>query len=261
MLRMISGKETQINIHQNKGVCIMFKPLLYPILIVFLIFAIMGCSQDEPVAPEGNLDTGPTFLLVSDDDPLQLESDHAFMMDGTGPIFLGVLDLSEEQKEQIREIVSSYRAQFRALRSQWQSGASWEEIHNQRKALREQIHNEIMQVLTPEQQVIIQEIQDQLASGVYPDILVNKRLEELTALLTLTQEQQNQIRPLLAQAGADMLAAREAAGNIRELREALRTIFENLDQQISALLTPEQLEIYNDWKTQHRHRGRHSPGH
>lgn len=238
----------------------MYKRLLYSMLSVLFILGTWGCSKEGPNAPEGNFDAGPAFLLISENDPLQLESDQAFMMDGTGPIFFDVLDLTEAQKTQIREIVQSYREQFRALHNNWQNGASWEEIRSQRKALREQMHNEIMQVLTPEQQAIIQEIQDQLASGIYPDILVDKRLETLTDLLTLTPEQQDQIRPLLAQAGADMLAAREAAGNFRELRKALRTIFENLDQQISALLTPEQLAIYNDWKARHR-RGPHRPGH
>ena len=235
----------------------MYKYLLYPLLAVFLIFGFWGCSKDESVAPEALFDTGPTFLLISDD-PLGVESDQAFLMDGSGPIFFGILDLTDEQKEQIRQIAHSYREQFRALRGQWQSGISWEEIHQQRKAIREQMHNEIFQVLTPDQQALIQDIQEQIANGVYPDILVNHRLNKLTELLNLTTAQQDQIRPLLAQAGADMLAARQAADNHRELRDSLRAIFENLDQQISALLTEEQLAVYNEWKEKH-HRWRHHP--
>ena len=237
----------------------MARQLWYSILMVSLLLALAGCTKNESVAPEENFDEGPTFLLVSQDDPLGLESDNAFMMDGSGPILFSVLDLSDEQKAQIREIVDRYRPQFMELRRRWRLGISWQEIHELRKALREQMHQEIFQVLTAEQQAIILEIQEQLTNGIYPDILVEKRLEKLTELLTLTAEQQEQIRPLLAEAGTQMLAARAAANNHRELREALRAIFENLDQQISALLTEEQLAIYNDWKARH-HRRHHPPG-
>jgi Spy/CpxP family protein refolding chaperone len=236
----------------------MLKYLLYSLVVVFLIFGVWGCSKDDSVAPQTILDSGPTFLLVSEDDPLGLESDQAFLMDACGPIFFGVLDLTEEQKNQIRAIAQSYRKQFRALRGQWHNGVSWEEIHERRKELHEKMYNEIFQVLTPEQRAIIQDIQEQIANGVYPDILVDHRLDKLTELLNLTTEQQNQIRPLLAQAGNDMLAARKTANNHQELREALRAIFENLDQQISSLLTEEQLAIFNEWKDSHRRR-RHGP--
>ena len=238
----------------------MFKSI-FAVLLMLGLLLLSGCNQDSVTPSEVSLEAdGPTYLLVEDSDPLSLESDHAFMMDGAGPIIFQVLDLSEEQIAQIREIVSSYRGQFGRCQERWQSGQSWEDIRAAREAARDSMFAEILTVLTPEQRAIIEEIQNQLDQGIYPEILVEKRVEFFTELLSLTADQQNIFSAMFAQFGQDMLEARDNAANRRELHETLRALFEELDTQIAAVLNADQLEVYNAWKAEReRHRPHHRP--
>ena len=129
-----------------------------------------------------------------------------------------------------------------------------------REAARDSMFAEILTVLTPEQRAIIEEIQNQLDQGIYPEILVEKRVEFFTELLSLTADQQNIFSAMFAQFGQDMLEARNNAANRRELHETLRALFEELDTQIAAVLNADQLEVYNTWKAEReRHRPHHRP--
>ncbi|MCB0296930.1 MAG: hypothetical protein KDG51_17200, partial [Calditrichaeota bacterium] len=60
----------------------MFKSI-FAVLLMLGLLLLSGCNQDSVTPSEVSLeDDGPTYLLVEDSDPLSLESDHAFMMDG-----------------------------------------------------------------------------------------------------------------------------------------------------------------------------------
>ena len=63
-----------------------------------------------------------------------------------GPPIAGLraLDLTDAQKDQIRQINESHRAEF-------------EQLATQMRALREKVHSEMLNVLTPEQQQTLKE--------------------------------------------------------------------------------------------------------
>ncbi len=235
----------------------MLKYSLLSLLVLSLLISLTSCNQSEPQAQQSTLNDAPEFLLIADEDPLNIEQDEAFIIDGAGPLYFWVLDLTDEQKEQIKEIVSEFRSDFVGLCGRWNSGLSWEEIKEERHALREKIREAIYEILTDEQKVILDEIKTQLENGQYPDILVERRVAFLAEQLDLTAEQQNQVAELYKEYGSLLIASRNESGNRFEFRMAKRELFMELDGKIKVLLTGEQLELYEELKFQHRKRRFH----
>ncbi len=233
----------------------MFNPLRWIMVILIGIFLVIGCTQQEPMEEVSDLNS-TSFLLLADEDPLGVEEGPAFVMDGVGPMFLGVLDLTEEQMAQIREIAAKYREEFRALRQQWKDGTSWKELREKRRELHERMLQEIEQILTDEQKAVLEEIRSQLANGEYPDIIIEKRVAFLTEQLNLTKEQQEAIRVLLKEYGNKLLAARNNSSHPGQFAMQMMRIFRELDAKIVALLAPEQLTLYNQLKEWHKFKGR-----
>ncbi len=246
---------------------------LFMILMILLAAFVSSCSQNS-TAPEdnfsilgGELDDSE-FLLISDDDPTELASEAAFRIDGHGSMFFWVLDLTDEQKEQIRTITGSYRGEFRELHQQWRNGdVSFEDIKAQRDSLHAVIQTEILTVLTPEQIAILEDIQNQIDNGQFPTQIIEKRVEFLADTLGLDATQQQQITDIMVQYGAELLAARANSDNRREFRETARGIFQAMDEAIAAVLTEDQLAIYRELKANHSGRnrgkgwrGQHRPG-
>lgn len=79
------------------------------------------------------------------------------------------------------------------------------------------------------------------------------RLQELAAELALTDEQKEQIVPILEKERADLKALREDT-SLRRIQKARRakTINEKAAGQIRALLTPEQQEKYDALRSEMR---------
>ena len=229
---------------------------LFFILTSFL-FVLIFTACDTANEPETSAAFNAVeFLLVDDNDPLSIETNTALKVDGVGPMYFRVLDLTTEQQDAIRVIAESYRDDFRALRAQWESGeVSWEDLQAQRAAIREQMNVEILALLTPEQLAIIEEIETQLANGEFPTILIEHRVTWLTEQLGLTTGQQDAIRPILAQHGADLLALREASSDREEFRANMAALMESLNQQFEAVLTAEQYEVFQQLKRSRARRG------
>ena len=217
------------------------------VLSVFLI--ISGCQESSDPVQQSTLNDSPDFLLIADEDPLDIETEPAFMIDGAGPMFFSVLDLTEEQKEQIKEIVQSFKDEFRGLCSRWTEGTSWEDIREERRALHEQINAAIYEILTDEQKAIVDNIKSQLEDGQYPDILVEHKVAQLTEKLDLTTDQQEEIGILFKEYGTLLVSTRNESENRFEFMMAKMELFMELDQKIRALLTDEQLELYDEMKS------------
>ena len=166
-------------------------------------------------------------------------------------MYYWVLDLTQDQKDSIKAIVRSYRSQFANLCQQWQEGMSWKEIRQTRIELHQKIATDIYTLLSDEQKAIVNEINQQLAVGEYPDIVAQKRVDFLTAKLSLTEEQQLEVFDLFKQYGSEMIQARNTSNSPLEFHLAKFEIFQELDQEIRALLTPDQRLIYNQLKLEH----------
>ncbi len=95
---------------------------------------------------------------------------------------------------------------------------------------------------------------EELKNRRMPEEMIARRVAHLTEILTLTEEQQEQITGFLTEASTKLMTAREESQSREEFREAAVAIFQELDQQISSVLTAEQLELYNELKEERRDR-------
>jgi Spy/CpxP family protein refolding chaperone len=242
----------------------MFKITGITLLIFLVSLYIFSCTR--MTEPEQNADGEVDFLLIAESDPIELESsnsettrDQAFLIDGYGPLFFWVLNLTDEQKAQIREITRSHRKPCFGMREKWRTNEiSWEDIQAKRDSIRQVIFEKIFQILTPEQQATVQEIQEQLANGEYPTAVIEKRVEYLTAELGLSESQQNQISVWMAEYGAQILAARQSSSSKYEFHEAKHAILVELDEKMLSILDDDQMAKYLELKEKrnecHRHR-------
>ena len=237
----------------------MAKPGILLVLAIGCMMMLMGCSEDSPMEfnhADGNdlaSADDATFLLVDAKDPVGAESEPAFLLDGPGPFFFWALDLTEDQKDELKKIGESYRETVRQLEEQWrQADVPWEAVRAQRDSLHQVMHDEMVQLLTTEQQLVLQEIEAQLESGQYPSVVIERKVEFLTEELNLTPEQQGMIGNLLAEYGAMLVAARDTSQNPRDFHESMRSIMSDLDAQVTALLDDEQLKAYTALKEEHR---------
>ncbi len=77
---------------------------------------------------------------------------------------------------------------------------------------------------------------------------VDQRVENLKALLSLTDDQAAGVRQILTQADAKTAAADATGKNRKAEVKALRIREKDIDTRIEALLTPEQLQKYATFK-------------
>ena len=230
----------------------MLKYSFLSLLILSLLIIFNSCQQTEQPMEQYSLNDSPDFLLMADEDPLDIEVESAFMIDAAGPIYFSVLDLTDEQKEQIKEIVSGFKSEFSGLCGRWKDGTSWEELREERQALREQINEAIYEILTDEQKTILDEIKTQLENGQYPDLLVESKVANLTEKLDLTEDQQTELTDLFKEYGTLLIASRDDSGNRFEFMRVKFELFMELDGKIRALLSEEQIELYDQLKSEHR---------
>ena len=235
----------------------MLKYSFLSVLVLSLLFIFSSCQESTQPTQQSNFNGSPDFLLIADEDPLNLETESAFMIDGAGPMYFSVLDLTEEQKEQIKEIVSGFKEEFGGLCGRWKDGTSWEDIKEERQVLREKIRVAIYEILTDEQKAILDDIKTQLENGLYPDILVENKVAHLTEKLDLSTDQQAEFTDLFKEYGTLLIASRDNSGDRFEFMMAKMELFIELDGKIRALLTDEQLELYIEMKSEHRMKGFH----
>jgi Spy/CpxP family protein refolding chaperone len=85
-------------------------------------------------------------------------------------------------------------------------------------------------------------------------------LSHLTEELALSDDQANQIRPLLeaqAEKRQKLFSESSSGGDRRAMREQMRAIHEETDRQIESILTPEQVEQFQELRK--RMRGKKRP--
>jgi len=113
-----------------------------------------------------------------------------------GKALLTLLNLTDEQKAQIKEIMQSKRQLFKPHEGQLKERLSFEDRKAKRKEVHESIKNEIYAVLTPEQQAKLDQLKSQFENGEVPQDLINLHIERLDTKLSLSEDQKNQIKNL-----------------------------------------------------------------
>jgi Spy/CpxP family protein refolding chaperone len=230
----------------------MLKYSFVSLFVLSLLIIFSSCQESQQPVEQSNMNDSPDFLLIDDEDPLNIEVETAFMIDGAGPLYFSVLDLTDEQKEQIKEIVNEFRSEFGGLCGRWRDGTSWEKIKEEREALREQIRDAIYEILTDEQKAILDDIETQLENGQYPDILVENKVAYLTEQLDLSMDQQSELTDLFKEYGTLLIASRDNSGDRFEFMMVKFELFMELDGKVRSLLSEEQLVLYDELKSEHR---------
>jgi len=164
--------------------------------------------------------------------------------------------VTDEQREQIHEALAGKRQEFFELRQAFAEGTlSAEELHDRAKALRESIESALQSILTGEQyealEALVAEHRAELAQSRLDRLEegVARRLDFLSNVLTLTDDQRAQVSAILEQSVAARRTVLEALrdGTI-EIEDALYegyVIAQDTADAIRALLNPEQQVIFD----------------
>lgn len=154
------------------------------------------------------------------------------------------LDLSDNQKEQIRAIRQGSREQMRALR-----GAERNETNRSAlRALRGESRRLVSEVLTPAQRTQLQT----LRTARHAERLTH-RVERMTERLSLTPAQAQRVTSILEQSQT----ARAQARRNGDAQTASRAVREQTQSAIDNVLTDEQKAIRTASRGQRGERGRH----
>jgi Spy/CpxP family protein refolding chaperone len=154
------------------------------------------------------------------------------------------LDLSDNQKAQIRAIRQSNREEMRALRGAERTDASRAAL----RTLRGESRRLVGEVLTPTQRAQL----ETLRTTRHAERLTH-RIERMTEHLFLTPAQVRRVTSILEQSHTDRAQARrngDARGAMQVVRERTRSAIENV-------LTDEQKAIRASHRSERGERGRH----
>ena len=213
---------------------------------LFFAAAVLGisisCSNKAGLGPTSS--ESDTLNKISEEFAREKFSHHR------GNPLLALLNLTDEQKAQLKEIMESKRELFKPHEGEFKERLSFEDRKAKRKEVHESIKNEIYAVLTPEQQAKLDQLKSQLENGEVPQDLINLHIERLDTKLSLSEDQKNQIKNL--DTWEKLLLKNEPPENRREFFKQQREIHKEQAEQISNILTPEQKEIFNEMKTERK---------
>jgi len=245
----------------------MRKQLIFISLFYTILVLIAGCSEQNATNP--NSGPEPNFISIagayplaeSEDPPIGVPAGPVFILDGPGPFLFQALDLTDEQKERLKEIAVSYREKLEDLRAELrQSGISREAMHEKHLALRQEMYQEMKTILTGDQKTLLAEIESQLQQGIYPEVLIDKRIAHMTAELGLDESQQAALKIIFTDYGAQLLALRGSESDMRTIHIKVKAIMEALRTAITGVLNEEQIALFEArFQENHRHGPRSRP--
>ena len=166
------------------------------------------------------------------------------------------LNLTDQQKSQIQSLMQSQRQQAQAVRND--SSLTAQQKQDKLKQLRESNHQQVMAVLTPEQQQKWQQFRSEhtgmgkgrMGGGMGP-----------MARLNLTPEQKTKLRPIFQSSHQQVQAVRNDASLTTEQKQAkISEIRQNTQSQVNGILTPEQHQQWQQMQQMRQNRrGKQAP--
>ncbi len=161
------------------------------------------------------------------------------------------LDLSDNQKAQVRAIIESARERGQELRGQGRSPenrAAMHELHQETRQL-------VLDVLTAEQKAKMQELRSQRQQR-----SLDRRVSRMTEKLSLSETQASRIRGILEAARTQRQALRNGSQAGPERQAAMQTLRQRTKTAIDAVLTAEQRSTLEQHRGDRGRRGRHGRG-
>jgi Spy/CpxP family protein refolding chaperone len=168
------------------------------------------------------------------------------------------LNLTDQQKTQIQGFTQAGRQQ--ALSIKEDATLTPEQKRDKFRQLRASTHQQVVGVLTPEQQQQMKQLRSQHAGmGRGKGAGMGRGMGPL-ARLNLTDDQRAKIQPILQSSRQQAQAVRNDATLTPEQKQAkMRDIHQGAMTQMNSLLTPEQQQ---QWQQMRQHRGpggKHEP--
>ena len=241
----------------------MLRKSILMIVIAITAISMLSCSQETPVAQQNfasySQDDGIALYMLGNEAPIEAEQVDNFVLNGPGPFFIWVLDLTDEQKEQLRAIGEKHRAAMHDLHMQARGEISREDLKAKHEEMRQLMMEEILTILTEDQKAVLEQIQAQIDAGQFPDIVIEKRVAHLTEMLNLDEDQQEAISELMAIYGAKMLQLKSDQTDPKTCHAEGRVIMQEYREAVELLLSEEQLALFEAMKEEfgrkHPHRG------
>ncbi len=150
-----------------------------------------------------------------------------------------MVDPSEEQRDDVERIIETRSEQLRELHETHQTGVI---------AIYDSLRADLQTLLTDEQK---KRFEEQIVKGSHK--IAESRIERLTEALDLNDEQQKRIQEILAKFKKLPRPERKGSrGNWEDRRKMLRNQFQEMHEEIEAVLTPEQKEKSGELRRQRR---------
>lgn len=159
------------------------------------------------------------------------------------------LDLTAEQHAKVQSILQSERSQMQALRSN--ASLTDEQRKQQVRELRQNDHQQLLAVLTPEQQARLKQLHSE-RKGRREGFRAGRRFQALN----LTEQQKQQLQPVFQSTRQQMQALRsDSTLTPEQRRERMKEIRQNQMAQMKSILTPEQQQQLQQKRGRRMHRG------
>ncbi len=167
-----------------------------------------------------------------------------------GAQYLEKLNLTDDQKAQIKTLNDGFRQQMQDLKSN--TGMSADDQKEKRKALMKEHKEKVEAILTPEQRKQAQDMRKEFADGNKGEMR-NQRFEEMTKNLNLTPEQSAKMKDLNASLRNNIQNIHQnTALSQEEKKEQMKSLMKKHKADMEALLTNEQKEqLKNNLKNRH----------
>jgi len=150
-----------------------------------------------------------------------------------------VLEPSEEQRDEVERVIEARSEQLRELHETHQTGVI---------AIYDSLRVDLQNILTDEQKI---RFEDQIAKGSHK--IAESRIERLTEALDLNDEQQKRIGEIFAKLKNLPRPERKGSrGKWEDRRRMMRNQFQKVNEEIEAVLTPEQKEKFGELRMQRR---------
>jgi len=158
-----------------------------------------------------------------------------------------VIKPSEEQRDDFQRIIKTRSEQLRELYETHQTEVI--EIYDS-------LHADLQNLLTDEQKI---RFEDQIAKGSHK--IAESRIERLTQVLDLNDEQQKRIEEIFAKfKNLPRLERKSPRGKWEDRRRMMRNQFQEIHEEIETILTPQQKEKYGELRMQRRRPFDGTPG-
>ncbi|MFC1572719.1 Spy/CpxP family protein refolding chaperone [Candidatus Eisenbacteria bacterium] len=205
-------------------------------------------GMDHGGAGHAGMDRGPRFDELADE-----------------------LGLTEEQRAAIQEARTEMREARKALHDEFAGGEFTDELRDRMKEIREQFQAKLESILTAEQLAQLEELRNERRVERWEERLASfderdgRHVEFLTTVLDLTDTQVEQLTAITENAHARARAILEGliAGSItmEDAHTQRAAIHEETEAAIRAILTPEQIEIFDALRNLRSHRHGPKAGH